>query len=326
MSLKRETINLINRFAGSNTPFLFIADFDCNKTHLHPIKSLPKEISFSFPRSSHPTHNTIVNNEICKLKETSFISELNYKKMFDQVSYHLHRGDTYLLNLTTATKIDTTHTISDIYKNSKAPYKVLAEGSFTLFSPETFIKIENNIISTYPMKGTIDASIHNAKELILNSPKESAEHATIVDLLRNDLSRVSNNVQVPTYRYVDKIKTAQRELLQVSSQITGELDEGWRNRLGDIINELLPAGSVTGAPKKRSVEIIKSVEQDDRGFYTGISLYFDGESVDSCVNIRFIEQKEDGTLLYRSGGGVTSQSICEDEYNEMKDKVYVPIY
>ena len=87
---------------------------------------------------------------------------------------------------------------------------------------------------------------------------------------------------------------------------------------------LLPAGSVSGAPKSRTLEIIRSAEQSDRGYYTGVCGYFDGQNLDSAVMIRFIEQIGNG-FYYRSGGGITAQSNLHAEYLEAIDKVYVPI-
>jgi len=113
-------------------------------------------------------------------------------------------------------------------------------------------------------------------------------------------------------------------LLQVSSKITGKLAPGYLSFLGDIIFMLLPAGSVTGAPKKKTVEIIRETEKYRRGFYTGVTGLFDGENLDSGVMIRFIENTNKG-LVYKSGGGITMFSDCICEYNEMIDKVYVPV-
>ena len=174
------------------------------------------------------------------------------------------------------------------------------------------------------MKGTIDATIENAEQVILNDPKETAEHNTIVDLIRNDLSMVAKNVRVEKFRYIEKIITTDKTLLQVSSKITGILEDDFQSRLGDIIFDLLPAGSVSGAPKKKTVEIIQGNENYNRGFYTGVFGYFDGSLLDSGVMIRFIEKTKNG-LTYKSGGGITFMSNPESEYQELIDKVYVPI-
>ena len=172
------------------------------------------------------------------------------------------------------------------------------------------------------MKGTIDASVPDAERSILNDEKEMAEHSTIVDLIRNDLSMVSENVHVSKFRYIDRIYTNEGDILQVSSEITGKLREGYR--LGDIITKMLPAGSVTGAPKNETLRIIKECEQYDRGWYTGVFGIFDGQSLDSSVMIRFIEKNGNG-YIYKSGGGITCLSDPEKEYYELISKVYVPV-
>ena len=174
------------------------------------------------------------------------------------------------------------------------------------------------------MKGTIDASIADAENIIINDEKELAEHYTIVDLIRNDLSIISKNVKVDKFRYIDKLNTCDKQLLQVSSQISGELYDDYNSALGDIITSMLPAGSITGAPKKKTVDIIKDAENYDRGFYTGIFGIFDGINLDSCVMIRFIEKTDKG-FIYKSGGGITVNSNLNSEYNELIDKVYVPL-
>jgi len=174
------------------------------------------------------------------------------------------------------------------------------------------------------MKGTIDADLPDAERVILNDTKETAEHYTIVDLIRNDLSMVSSRVRVERFRYFDTLETNEKRLLQVSSEVCGDLDNGYQSSLGNIIFSLLPAGSVSGAPKKKTTEIIASAEGMPRGYYTGIAGVFDGRNLDSGVIIRFIEKRDDG-YFYRSGGGITSFSDPLSEYNEMIDKIYVPV-
>lgn len=174
------------------------------------------------------------------------------------------------------------------------------------------------------MKGTIDADIPGAAEAILNDEKEKAEHITIVDLIRNDLSLVADHVYVSKFRYIDKLKTSHKDLLQVSSEITGTLPPDYHSRIGDILVSLLPAGSVSGAPKQKTVQVIAEAEQEKRGYYTGVFGYFDGHLLDSGVMIRFIEQCNN-QLYFRSGGGITTQSDAKTEYQEAIDKVYVPL-
>jgi para-aminobenzoate synthetase component I len=236
---------------------------------------------------------------------------------------NLKYGNSYLVNLTLPTRIDTNLSLKEIYHYSKARFKLLYRNRFVVFSPEPFVKTEKGKIFSYPMKGTIDASVPDAEKMIMQNAKETAEHSTIVDLIRNDLSMVAEEVRVEEFRYIEKIVTSSGELLQVSSRISGKLPGEFRNKFGDILFRLLPAGSISGAPKEKTVEIIKSAENYERGFYTGVMGIFNGTDIISSVMIRFIEKTGDG-LYYKSGGGITIQSNPEEEYEELVRKVYVP--
>ena len=132
-------------------------------------------------------------------------------------------------------------------------------------------------------------------------------------------------MEVDRYRYLDEVPTHRGRLLQVSSEISGRLPAGYAEHLGDMLFGMLPAGSISGAPKRKTVEIIREAETYERGFYTGVMGYFDGETLDSAVMIRFLEQDGD-RFIFKSGGGITFQSRARDEYEEMISKIYVPIY
>ena len=308
-------INRISKLASLGTPFLLISDFKAEKLLIYTQDELLKEdIDFSFTPTAtlEPTPLT---------KEP--IDYQTYKLGFDKIIEHIRAGETYLLNYTCSTPIETALSLKEIYQKAHAKFKLRFKDEFVCFSPERFIKIEGDSISTYPMKGTIDASLPNAKESILSNKKEMAEHIMAVDLLRNDLGIVAHNIKVEKFRYIDHLKTGDKELLQVSSKITGELPSSWREDFGNIINALLPAGSISGTPKKSTVQIIEEVEEHDRGFFSGVFGYFDGHNFDSAVMIRFIE-KHNGELIYKSGGGITLDSRAEEEYQEMIDKIYIP--
>jgi para-aminobenzoate synthetase component 1 len=135
---------------------------------------------------------------------------------------------------------------------------------------------------------------------------------------------VSERVSVPRYRFLSEVKARGRHLLQLSSEVSGELGPGWRGSAGTTLRRLLPAGSVTGAPKKRTGELIREAEGYDRGWYTGVFGVYDGRSLDSAVMIRFVEQTETGDMFYKSGGGITIYSDMESEYTELKAKIYAP--
>lgn len=212
---------------------------------------------------------------------------------------------------------------------------------FVCFSPETFVRIKGGRIYSYPMKGTLDASLPNAEKLLMEDQKEAAEHATIVDLIRNDLSRVAEDVRVDKYRYIDVLHTNKGDILQTSSEISGRLPEDYPHHLGEILDAQLPAGSITGAPKDKTMQIIQEAEGYDRGFYTGIMGIYDQGELNSAVMIRFIEEEEEEVfpsktenrmnyeairkLYFKAGGGITSKSDCRKEYEEVIQKIYLPI-
>jgi para-aminobenzoate synthetase component 1 len=311
----------MNMLGEKEIPFIFIIDFEMKAPAVIPLSEIETgDILYNFEGFSN------CEGEIPAPKSFNFrkypVAYNNYKKAFDIVMNNLETGNSYLLNLTFPTRIETDLSLKEIFFMSRAKYRLFYKDQFVLFSPEIFVKISDGIISSYPMKGTIRAEIEDAESKILEDEKELAEHITIVDLIRNDLSIVAKNVTVKKFRYIDRVRTINGDLLQVSSEITGELPDNWRSRLGEIIFSLLPAGSITGAPKRKTVEIIKDAESDSRGYYTGVCGYFDGESLNSGVMIRFIE-KRSGAMYYRSGGGITVYSDPVSEYKEMVDKVYV---
>ena len=316
----------------------FLIDFDGN-VFIEEVDKL-KNIYFSFPNYTNTQIHQYTNKQIYLKKHP--ISFERYKKAFDEVIEEIKKGNTYLLNLTFPTQIETNLNLFEIYHTAKAPFKLLFKDKFVCFSPERFVKIENNKIYTYPMKGTINANIPNAKEKILNNIKEMAEHTMVVDLLRNDLGIIGNCVKVNKFRFIDKIKAGNKELLQVSSEIEATLPDNWHKNWLKLILKLLPAGSISGTPKKKTVEIIKRVEGYKRGYYTGIFGITDEKSfLDSAVIIRYIEngnwKKENEKLstwnlkfsspylyIYKSGGGITIDSNVKEEYKELIDKVYIP--
>lgn len=312
----------MNILGSRGEPFLFIIDAGLKKPEIHKLDELPSGIKFVMPQFPE-TRTVQIYSKSVTLGKTP-VSFKAYSEAFSYVMKNIRHGNTYLLNLTFPTRIETSLTLEEIFRISVAKYKLLYYNSFVVFSPEIFVRIRDGIISSYPMKGTIDASVPSAAEIILNDVKEIAEHNTIVDLLRNDLSIVAGNVRVTRYRYIEKIKTTDRELLQVSSEITGDLMDGYMNHLGTIITKMLPAGSVTGAPKQETVRIIRESEKYERGWYSGVFGLFDGKMLDSAVMIRYIERDDMG-LVFKSGGGITYLSDPVKEYDELLSKVYVPV-
>ncbi len=316
-----EGFEYINHLAGSGVPFVCLVNFKGTEVKVWPLSELSSE-ELMFDINGKTNCNQNQQPELNQWHVTPLGFE-QYQKAYGIVQLHLRRGDSYLINLTAETGLQSNLGLEQLYQISKAKYKVLLKNTFVAFSPEPFVKIEQGSISAFPMKGTISAKVPDAKERILNDEKESEEHNTIVDLLRNDLSRVATQVTVKEFRYLELVTTSQEDLWQVSSKITGKLDRDHWSNLGTILQDLLPAGSISGAPKKRTMEIIEQAENYDRGYFTGIFGLFDGSTFDSGVLIRFVEQTASG-LKFKSGGGITVNSDVRKEYNEMISKVYVP--
>lgn len=322
---RKESIERMNDLAGKGRPFLFVTDYRQEHSYVEEIS----EVDSDFCRYSF---NGVTNVEKeCEEYDGTLIWEVappaleEYRIAFDVVKDNIWAGNSYLTNLTCKVPVETNLTLEAIFRYSDAKYKLWLKDTLVCFSPEIFVRIEEGKIKSFPMKGTIDASLPDARRLLMNDRKEAAEHATIVDLIRNDLSMVSEQVTVTRYRYCDCLETNKGPILQTSSEICGVLPEDYLSHIGDIVFRLLPAGSITGAPKPKTMEIIAEAENYERGFYTGVMGYFDGRNLDSAVMIRFIEQ-ENGHLYFKAGGGITSKSALESEYNEVIQKIYVPIY
>lgn len=331
--MKRETINNINILAKENEPFLFVINYDGDDAYIRRLKDIdPKECLYDFEGISnvvlddgykHPLPSAIWWDIDAPAYE-------NYERSFNIVKNNMLAGNSYLANLTCRVPVDCNLSLDDIFAHSKGKYRLLLRGDrnrgrrFVCFSPESFLRISHGRIYSYPMKGTIDASLPNARQELMNDTKEAAEHATIVDLIRNDLSRVATDVRVDCYRYVDTLHTNKGDILQTSSEISGLLPDDYRQHLGEIIDAQLPAGSITGAPKKKTVEIIREAERYDRGFYTGVMGIFNDGELNSAVMIRFVEQDENG-MAFKAGGGITAKSCCRKEYEEVLQKIYLPI-
>lgn len=320
--MKKRIRQELNRLGAKREPFLFAIDYE--QSELILVKEPLQKHSLYFDINGVYNGQPVAMSEAKAVMEAMPPSYAEYQARFGVISEALHRGDSFLANLTMATPIMLNIGLEQVFVRAQAKYKLYVPGRFVCFSPECFVAIRNNKIFSYPMKGTIDAAVPDAANVILNDYKETAEHYTIVDLIRNDLSMVSEGVTVAKFRYIDKLHTNHGTLLQVSSEIAGELPADWHAHLGDILCPLLPAGSISGAPKEATVEAIWRAEQMPRGFYTGIFGYYDGQSLDSGVMIRFIEQCADGTYRYRSGGGITINSVPEEEYHEVCEKVYLP--
>ena len=388
--MKQEIIDKINQLASQDEPFLFVINYQGDKAFIRLLSDInPEECLFDFEGRGNLSHvwketlkEEISEKETWKeeISETTWQIEPplyeDYERSFNIVKSNIMAGNSYLTNLTCRVPVSCNLSLEEIFHRAKGKYKLLlrrkrtqAEDKahlkeenieenltpFVCFSPETFVRIKGGRIYSYPMKGTLDASLPNAEKQLMEDRKEAAEHATIVDLIRNDLSRVAEDVRVDKYRYIDVLHTNKGNILQTSSEISGRLPEDYPHHLGEILDAQLPAGSITGAPKDKTMQIIQEAEGYDRGFYTGIMGIYDHGELNSAVMIRFIEEETspvdfetDGEknfkasegkgdeasegkrdeasrkLYFKAGGGITSKSDCRKEYEEVIQKIYLP--
>lgn len=331
---KEEAIYRMNAWAKADVSFLFIIDYTQEHSYIEPLDKIDADTClFQFRRTGNVAKSITVH---ARSAANGYAGETvwkitpptpaSYKRAFDTVKQNLQAGNSYLTNLTCKVPVTTNLTLKSIFLQSKALYKLWLKDKFVCFSPEIFVRIEEGKIKSFPMKGTLSATLPDAGNILMKDEKEAAEHATIVDLIRNDLSTVASHVKVGTYRYIDLLQTNKGPILQTSSEICGTLPDDYSEHIGDILFKLLPAGSITGAPKSKTLQIIADAENYDRGFYTGVMGYYTDKRLDSAVMIRFIEQEKNGQLYFKAGGGITAQSRWEIEYEEVIQKIYVPIY
>jgi len=323
MNKVNAAIAAMNKYGSKAIPFFFIIDFELQRPLVVRLDRMQAE-GILFDVAGRRNYQPPAALPRPLQLEADPVPVDVYGRAFTCVQDHLQRGDSYLLNLTFPSRLYLNYNLRELFENSAAPYKLLFRDQFVVFSPETFVRIEDGRITSYPMKGTIDATLPGAHQRLLDDAKELAEHYTIVDLIRNDLSMVATGVEVERFRYLERVETHRGALLQASSRIGGQLPADYPGHIGELLLRLLPAGSVSGAPKRRTVEIIRAAEGQPRGYYTGVFGWFDGRRLDSAVMIRYVERSSDG-LYFRSGGGITAMSREDEEYRELTDKIYVPI-
>ncbi len=314
-------IDQINAYYSQNQSFVFAINFKKDLGLCERTDTIDSNIiKYSF-------NEAVTKPELQKkiLLDIDPISYAEYKLKFDKVIEHIANGNSYLCNLTQESKIHLNLNLEEIFLQSHAPYKFFIKDSFVVFSPETFVEIKDGKISTYPMKGTISADKEENKALLLTDVKEDAEHNTIVDLLRNDLSIVAHQVSVNAFKIIQKIETHKGSIWQMSSEISGKIKSEYIDKPGSLLDKILPAGSISGAPKAKTLSIIEEVEKYNRGFYSGIFGICQNKTIRTAVMIRFIEQKSEA-MVYKSGGGIISMSNAEKEYQELIQKIYVPVF
>lgn len=306
-----DPIIVINKKTGVGT-------FQSYKTKGYQVrlKKLKTALNSSEPKSKK---NELVLSD---LKEST--SKDEYIKQIKKAKEYIRSGDIYQINIsinfTCSIKGDGSNIYKSLFNNSPSRfcyYIETHEKTIIANTPERFLSLSENTLTTEPIKGTAPRgeSIEDDKAIIKalkENPKEQAEHVMIVDLERNDLSIISkkSSVKVTDFKRIETYPS----LFHMTSTIKSTLKDTLNNI--DAIKEIFPGGSITGAPKKRSMEIINELEQRSRGLYSGALGWIDlSGDFDLAMAIR-TAVIEDDTLNFSLGSGIVIDSKEEAEYNE----------
>lgn len=249
-------------------------------------------------------------------------------EMVNKAKNYIYEGDIFQVVLSNRLDADFEGSLFDTYRVLRtinpSPYMFYFSGDdieVAGASPETLVKCKDNILHTFPLAGTRPRGKDKAEDIalekeLLADEKERAEHNMLVDLGRNDIGRISKfgSVEVEKYMSIERFS----HVMHIGSTVKGELAEG-RHTL-DAVDSILPAGTLSGAPKFRACEIINELENNKRGIYGGAIGYVDFTgNLDTCIAIR-IAYKKNGKVFVRSGAGIVADSIPENEFTECVNK------
>ncbi len=263
-----------------------------------------------------------------KSQFTPLFHEEEYCKMVEKGKQYIREGDIFQVVLSNRLEAEMEGSLLDAYRmlriNNPSPYMFYfsgADGEIAGASPETLVKLEQDKLYTFPLAGTrprgrTEEEDRELEKELLADEKERAEHNMLVDLGRNDIGKISRvgTVQVEKYMSVERYS----HVMHIGSTVSGIIRED-RDAL-DAVDAILPAGTLSGAPKLRACEIINELENNKRGIYGGAIGYisFTG-GLDTCIAIRLAFSKN-GKIFIRSGAGIVADSVPENEYRECIQK------
>lgn len=251
-----------------------------------------------------------------------------FTEKVEKIKYHIHEGDIFQLVFSNPMEARYEGSLLDTYRvlrtTNPSPYMFYFSGDDVEIagsSPETLVKVSNGEIRTFPLAGTRprgrdEKEDQKLEKELLSDEKERAEHNMLVDLGRNDLGRLCKfgSVQVEKYMAIEKYS----HVMHIGSEVKGILRDD--KKPIDAIDSVLPAGTLSGAPKFRAMELINELENDRRGIYGGAIGYVDFTgNLDVCIAIR-LAYKRNGKVFVRSGAGIVADSIAENEYKECQNK------
>lgn len=265
-----------------------------------------------------------------KLKSeiSSLFDKERYCEMVERAKHHIREGDVFQIVLSNRFEAEFEGSLLNTYRILRtinpSPYMFFfssAETEIAGASPETLVKLENGLLYTFPLAGTrprgkTEEEDRTNENDLLNDPKELAEHNMLVDLGRNDIGKISKygTVEVKKLRSVERYS----HVMHIGSTVCGEIRDD-KDAL-DAVNAVLPAGTLSGAPKIRACQLINDIENNKRGIYGGAIGYIDFTgNLDTCIAIR-IAYKKNGKVFVRSGAGIVADSIPEKEYEECINK------
>ena len=259
---------------------------------------------------------------------TPLFDKKTYCGMVEQAKHHIREGDIFQIVLSNRLSAPFTGSLLNTYRVLRtinpSPYMFYFSGTDVEVagaSPETLVKLENGVLHTFPLAGTrprgrTDEEDQALEAELLADEKELAEHNMLVDLGRNDLGKISRFGTVA----VEKLHSIERysHVMHIGSTVRGEIREDCDAL--DAIEAVLPAGTLSGAPKIRACQLIGALENNKRGIYGGAIGYIDFTgNMDTCIAIRIAYQKN-GKVFVRSGAGIVADSVPEREYEECINK------
>ena len=279
--------------------------------------------------------NLIINGEPEKTASAQIKSEFKplfskdeFCGMVNRTKNYIKEGDIFQAVLSNRFEADFEGSILDAYRVLRtlnpSPYMFYFSGSVLEIagaSPETLVKLHDGKLHTFPLAGTRPRGVCDEEDIsfekdLLADEKELAEHNMLVDLGRNDLGKISIPGTVKVDKYMDILRFS--HVMHIGSEVSGEIIEGKTGL--DAINAVLPAGTLSGAPKIRAMQIINELERNKRGIYGGAIGYLDFTgNMDTCIAIR-IAYKKNGKVFIRSGAGIVADSNPESEYQECLNK------
>lgn len=251
-----------------------------------------------------------------------------YCKMVSRGKHYIREGDVFQVVLSNRLDADASGSLLDAYRvmrtTNPSPYMFYFSSDDVEIagaSPETLVKLENGTLHTFPLAGTRPRGENEEEDKklmkeLLEDEKERAEHNMLVDLGRNDLGKISRIGTVEVEKYMDIEKFS--HVMHIGSTVCSRIRED--KDAVDAVDAILPAGTLSGAPKIRACQIINSLENNKRGIYGGAIGYIDfAGNLDTCIGIRLAFMKN-GKVFIRSGAGIVADSVPENEYQECIDK------